>query len=418
MTTTVKKGAYRWIALGVLVLAFSASFFSRFIWSPLIATVVTSGDIAGMNFAQAGALMSAFYFGYLILQIPAGIIADKFRCKYWLAGSVAMVGVLTLLMNSVTTYSAAYAVRFIGGFFGGAIMAFCARILSNYFTAKERGVAFGILLGSPSIGTLLANQIGPRVLQASGWRACFTVCAICIFAVAALVVVVIKEPKREAGVAAPQKAGLLDGVKNYFTNPQILILSAAGFLFMAVPPGFSTWGNKFMTTGAETASALLSPAQAGNIMTVYAIFSIAGSMTSGLIAKKLKADPKIMCMVVYVLMIVSLLFFSFQRTFTGLMIGGILFGLFSCMSSTHITYWAVNMGGDKYAATTTSTQNLIFQAANVIFPTVAGNIIDANTVEGVTMSYSGVWYLYAGLLAGALVIIAFANHKKAIEAMK
>ena len=76
------------------------------------------------------------------------------------------------------------------------------------------------------------------------------------------------------------------------------------------------------------------------------------------------------------------------------------------------------MGGDKYAATTTSTQNLIFQAANVIFPTVAGNIIDANTVDGVVQSYSGVWYLYVGLLAGALVIIAFANHKKAIEAMK
>ena len=36
MTTTAKKGAYRWIALTVLVLAFSTSFFSRFIWAPEI----------------------------------------------------------------------------------------------------------------------------------------------------------------------------------------------------------------------------------------------------------------------------------------------------------------------------------------------------------------------------------------------
>ena len=62
---------------------------------------------------------------------------------------------------------------------------------------------------------------------------------------------------------------------------------------------------------------------------------------------------------------------------------------------------------------------MIFQLANVIFPTVAGNIIDANTTaEGVVTSYMGVWYLYAGLLAGALIIIAFASRKKAIEAMK
>ena len=123
MTTTAKKGAYRWIALTVLVLAFSTSFFSRFIWAPVLSTA--AGDL-GMNMGQAGALMSAFYFGYLILQIPAGVIADKFRCKYFLAGAVAALGIMTFAMQYVTDYSAAYAVRFIGGFFGGAIMAFCA----------------------------------------------------------------------------------------------------------------------------------------------------------------------------------------------------------------------------------------------------------------------------------------------------
>lgn len=79
----------------------------------------------------------------------------------------------------------------------------------------------------PPSGTLLANQVGPRVLNASGWRNCFSVCAICIWVVAALVLVVIKEPKREAAPAVAKKASMLDGVKNYFTNPQILILSLA-----------------------------------------------------------------------------------------------------------------------------------------------------------------------------------------------
>ncbi|MBQ8537399.1 MAG: MFS transporter, partial [Clostridia bacterium] len=282
METTQKKGLYRWVVLAVLVLAFTTTFFSRFIWSPLLSTA--AGDM-NMNMAQAGSLMSAFYFGYLVLQIPAGIIADKVRTvRPWLAGFVLLVGVMTFLMQYATDYVSGYAIRFIGGFFGGMIMALCARLLSNYFAGPERGIAFGILLASPSMGTLLANQIGPRILVASGWRSAFAVCAYIIAAVAVLVMLVIKEPKVEK-VAAPAanapKSSLLDGVKNYFSNVQIVILSVAGFLFMAVPPGYSTWANKFMTGGCA-----LTPAEAGNIVTVYAIFSIVGSMSSGFIGKK------------------------------------------------------------------------------------------------------------------------------------
>ena len=44
-----------------------------------------------MSMAQAGNLMSAFYFGYLFTQIPGGFLADKFRVKYLMFASVALV---------------------------------------------------------------------------------------------------------------------------------------------------------------------------------------------------------------------------------------------------------------------------------------------------------------------------------------
>ncbi len=412
MEMTGKKGIYRWVVLAILVLSFTSTFISRFIWAPVLS--VAAGDL-GFSMTQAGSLMSAFYFGYLFTQIPGGFLADKFRVKYFLFSCVLGVAILTFAMSYVQDYTISYVIRFCGGIMGGGIMAFCSRLLSNYFAPQERGIAFGILLASPSLGSLIANQVGPQILAGGGWRDAFQVSAFIIAAIALLVLVVIHEPKREAVSGAP-KTGFVEGLKNYFTNKQILILSLAGFLFMSIPAGYITWANKFITAPLPS-GASLSAMQAGLIVTFYSIFSIIGSMSSGFIGKKFKINPKSFIAVIYVLMIATLLAFALQRSFTGLLVTSILHGLVSCMSSTHITYWAVNIGGNKYAATTTSVQNLLFQSANVITPIIAGSMIDRQMVDGVASTYMPVWLLYCGLLAGALIVISFASKKSAIAAM-
>lgn len=417
-TKSGKNSAYSWVVLIMITLCYTSTFFSRFVWSPVMSEA--AGDI-GMTMSQAGGLMSAFYFGYLILQIPAGIVADRIRVKYPMFVCMLLVALCTWLMSAdlVSSYTSAYIVRFMGGFFSGTIMACASRLLSNYFEAKVRGIAFGILLASPSLGTLLANQIGPRVLEAAGWRTTFQVCAYIILVIAVLAVVLIREPKADpaAAAAAGEKSSLLAGLRNYFTNKQLIILSIAGFLFMAIPTGYSTWANQFMT-GAAPAGGGLSSIQGGTIVTCYAVASVVGSMSSGFIGKRLNWNRKHLIIEIYIAMAVFLFLFGMQRSFTGLLITSILFGLVSCFSSSHITTWAVNIGGSKYAATTTATQNLLLQASNVIFPTVAGSIVDGATVDGVVTSYMGVWYMYCAMLVVAAVVMLFTSKKSAAESMQ
>lgn len=417
-TKSGKNSAYSWVVLIMITLCYTSTFFSRFVWSPVMSEA--AGDI-GMTMSQAGGLMSAFYFGYLILQIPAGIVADRIRVKYPMFVCMLLVALCTWLMSAdlVSSYTSAYIVRFMGGFFSGTIMACASRLLSNYFEAKVRGIAFGILLASPSLGTLLANQIGPRVLEAAGWRTTFQVCAYIILVIAVLAVVLIREPKADpaAAAAAGEKSSLLAGLRNYFTNKQLIILSIAGFLFMAIPTGYSTWANQFMT-GAAPAGGGLSSIQGGTIVTCYAVASVVGSMSSGFIGKRLNWNRKHLIIEIYIAMAVFLFLFGMQRSFTGLLITSILFGLVSCFSSSHITTWAVNIGGSKYAATTTATQNLLLQASNVIFPTVAGSMVDGATVDGVVTSYMGVWYMYCAMLVVAAVVMLFTSKKSAAESMQ
>ncbi len=77
----------------------------------------------------------------------------------------------------------------------------------------------------------------------------------------------------------------------------------------------------------------------------------------------------------------------------------------------------MNIGGNKYAATTTALQNLLFQSSNVVFPTIAGSLIDKATVDGVPTSYDSVWYLYAGLLAAGILVMLLTSSRSAADSM-
>jgi len=407
-----EKKQYRWVILLLLVLTWTMTFFSRFVWSPVIRSA--AGEL-GMSMSEAGSLMSAFYLGYLITQIPGGFIADKFRPKMFMICFTVLVGVLTYGMSFAADYSSAYAFRFIGGFCAGPVMAFCSKILTQYFAPSERSIAFGMIFTSSSLGTLIANVMAPGILEAMGWRAVFRSAAVLIWVIAALDLVLIPNPEKPASAAA-DKPRLTEGFKIYFTNKQAVIISLAGFLFMAIPAGFSTWANNFMTS--SSAGAGLVTAQAGVVMTVYAVFSMIGSVSSGILSKRFGWNPKYYVIIIFALM--SALLFAWSRCFSmgALLAVAVLFGLVSCAASNQLTTWVVNACGSKYSATTTSIQNLLFQIGNVFVPTIAGSIIDRATVGETVTSYSGVWIMYAGMMFAAAAVMLLTSARSAEASMK
>ena len=403
---------YRWVILIMLVLTWTMTFFSRFVWSPVIQSA--AGDL-GMTMSEAGSLMSAFYLGYLITQVPGGFIADRYRPKIFMVIFTALVGVLTYGMSMVNGYTAAYTVRILAGLTAGPIMAFCSKILTENFAPNERSLAFGIFFASSSLGTLLANLLAPSILVAYDWRTVFRVAAILIEVIMVLDVVLVPNPERPPVLAADQPK-LIEGFKNYFSKKEAVIISVAGFLFMAIPAGFSTWANNFMTS--TSAGAGLAAAQAGMVMTVYAIFSVIGSIASGALSKKYKWNPKYYVIIIFSAMTIFLLAWSRCMNMGALIAVGVVFGLVSCAASNQLTTWVVNACGSKYSGTTSAIQNLLFQLSNIIFPTLAGGIIDKATVDGVVTSYSGVWFMYASMMFVAAGVMFLTSAKSAADSIK
>lgn len=391
----------------VITLAFTFTFLSRYIWSPLMSEV--SGEF-GINATQAGLYMSAFFAGYLITQIPGGILADRYQPKYILMACTLLGGAATGAMACIGSYGAGLALRIITGISSGCVMAQCSKVVAVTFAPKERASAMGVVLASPPFGITLAQSIGAPLNQAVGWRSTFLITGAAAAVIVCLLAVVVKPIERPAkeqdgpGVAAAQsaaaktpsgQAGMLEGLAGFFRNRQQLILGVSGFMFMFVTVGFATWTNPYVQSLGFT------PVQGGMIITCYSIAGIAASCLSGSVARACRLSHRNFLILSLAVMGVMTVLFSFQRSYMALVAVGLVYGAVSYLPSTHYTTSAMRLAGERFTATAASTQNLLFQLASLVMPVIVGRAID------LTGNYAYVWYIFLGCCAVSVLFCCF-----------
>lgn len=387
----------KWPPLIAVTLAFSYTFLTRFIWTSMQESAAAE---LGIDIVKAAGYMSVFFAGYLITQLPGGVLADRFQPKYILMTCTLLAAGATASMSLVQNYQLGLVVRIITGIASGCVMASCSKVVAINFSGHQRATGMGILLAAPPVGILLANQIGPRLNVLIGWRNTFLVTAgIGVVLVLLLAAFVKKVPTQAGGTGA--KTGLLEGLARYFKDPQQLIMGFSGFMFMFVNVGFATWAMKYSLSLGFT------PIQGGQIITLYSIAGVIASCLSGGLARKLKlTHKKFLIVSLLVIGVVSILY-SLPKSYGVLIVVAVLYGFCSYLPSTHYTTIAMMRAGDSYAASAAASQNFIFQSSGLVQPLIIGAII-AQTGKPVLT-----WYVFAGLIVVAALLCSFTKEHSA-----
>ncbi|KAK2055338.1 major facilitator superfamily transporter [Colletotrichum caudatum] len=127
-------------------------------------------------------VLSIFFFGYLICEVPSNMILSRSRPSVFLPGIMLVWGALSALMSISKTYGALLGFRFVlgcveAGFFPGVLY-----LLSCWYTRAELGKRFAIFYTaavlSGAFGGLLAGAITANLHDAhgiAGWRWLFIV---------------------------------------------------------------------------------------------------------------------------------------------------------------------------------------------------------------------------------------------------
>jgi ACS family glucarate transporter-like MFS transporter len=122
---------------------------------------------------EMGFILSAFFWSYALLQIPAGWFADRFGQKIGLGVSVALWSVATSATGLATGFFSLFAMRLGLGVGEAGAYPSNAGITSKWFPDRERGTVSGLFDSASKFGGAVAMPLIVWLIAMVGWRMTF-----------------------------------------------------------------------------------------------------------------------------------------------------------------------------------------------------------------------------------------------------
>lgn len=137
-----------------------------------IAAELIKGELR-ISDLQLGALLSAFFWTYGCMQIPAGWLVDRFDVKWVFAAGFFLWSTATAVTGVSHGFAALIVMRVILGVGESVAFPSYCKVLCNHFTESQRGFANSALMAGLSLGPALGMLVGGTVVGRFGWRPFF-----------------------------------------------------------------------------------------------------------------------------------------------------------------------------------------------------------------------------------------------------
>ncbi|KIZ47958.1 membrane protein, partial [Rhodopseudomonas palustris] len=124
---------------------------------------------------QMGFILSAFFWSYALLQIPAGLLADRFGQKRGLGASVGLWSFATAATGLATGFYSLFAMRLGLGVGEAGAYPSNAGIASKWFPDRERATISGLFDSASKFGGAVAMPLIVWLMAMVGWRMTFVV---------------------------------------------------------------------------------------------------------------------------------------------------------------------------------------------------------------------------------------------------
>src|SRR5437868_4191997 len=161
----------RWLTIGLIMLGAMVNFLSRQTLSIAAPTVIANLHITT---SQYGWITSAFQGG-IMLQPVVGYIIDILGVKSGFALFAFLWSVICMAHGLAGNWQMLAGLRGLLGFAEGAFSPGGLKVVSEWFPAKERGLAGGLYNIGPSVGQMLAPPLVVWAILNYNWQASFVI---------------------------------------------------------------------------------------------------------------------------------------------------------------------------------------------------------------------------------------------------
>lgn len=131
------------------------------------------GDTFGVATTDAGLAISATVAGTVLLQIPGGLLLDRYDSRRLLGAATGLFVVLAAIALVPSGFAGFLAGRFLAGTASGFAFIVATSIVGQVFPADRQGLATSLFVVSAPAGFVVGQAASPLLAATFGWRAVF-----------------------------------------------------------------------------------------------------------------------------------------------------------------------------------------------------------------------------------------------------
>ncbi len=275
------------LSLALLALVYIFSYIDRQVISILIEPIKREFGVSDTAMGMLTGL--AFALLYAGLGVPVGKLADRGNRRNIVAVCCALWSVATLACGLVPRFWMLVVARMSVAIGEAGGMAPSIALVSDLYPKERRSLVITLFMMGPHLGVLIGLALGGWIAQQYGWRATFVCFGAPGLVLAALVWLLVREPRRGAFEApAPADAG---------PSRMLALLAIPAFRNVCLAcgvAGIAGYGYGVWTPSFLVRSHGMTIAHAGLVFGVTSgIGAIVGALLSGLLCDKLvRRDPR------------------------------------------------------------------------------------------------------------------------------
>ena len=124
----------------------------------------------GMDPVQAGSAAGVFFWGYLLLQVPGGYVANRWSAKHFVSILLLVWGLCALGTGLVRSGLEFWVMRFLLGVAEGGVWPAVLVLLANWFPRAERARANAFWMLCLPLSLIISSPLSGWILGRWDWR--------------------------------------------------------------------------------------------------------------------------------------------------------------------------------------------------------------------------------------------------------
>lgn len=343
---------------------------------------------------QTGLIVSLFFLGYSLMQIPLGYLADRVGYKPVLMISLSGCIVFTLLFGLAGAFPLFLSVRFFMGVSDAGYPSSSAKSVALNYPVEKRPFAQSLLLSTGGIGGICAALIGVNMIGAHGWRSIYLLMA-GMFALALLGILLFLPNRRSDSAESGDRIRLRDVVG----RRSVWFIFFAMMSYNIVIYSLNTWMPSFVVKTFHLRLSQISP-----LIAAAALLGVCGALLAGKLFERFIGREKPMLLGIAVTLAALLAVASVTRRYAAVCVL-LSVSVFVCeLLFVGLFTWPHKILDKKIIGSSIGVINTGGTLGGFIGPTLFGAVIDSSGGSFVPAFIGmGVFALAAGLLAQFVV---------------